>query len=148
MGPEEWQRRLARAETTLSRVRSGLGEVFDGWELVRAGNGSNHGGIVTTSIERLVGSRSLFRMATCDLREWPEEGHLYMLEAGASLPLPLSPLFTLQRSPESVENACYFYDPLEARGVRWIFYHFEPQPEVVRPGPDVKQLIEELNRLG
>lgn len=148
VGPGEWQRRLARAETTLSRIRNGLGDVFDGWELVRAGAGSNHAGIITTSVERLTGSRSLFRKTTLDLREWPEEGHLYMIESGASLPLRLGPLFTLQRSPESVEDACYFYDRLEASGVRWVSYHYEPQPEVVRPGPEVIQLIQELNRLG
>jgi len=148
VGPEEWHRRLARAETTLSRIRNGLGDVFDGWELVRAGAGSNHAGIITTSIERLVGSRSLFRKTTRDFREWPEEGHLYMIESGGSLPLRLGPLFTLQRSPESVEDACYFYDRLEASGVRWVSYHFEPQPEVVRPVPEVIHFIEELNRLG
>jgi len=148
VGESEWERRLSQAEGTLARVRSGLGDAFIGWELVRAGQGANRGGVITTSIERLTGSRSLFRKGRVGLREWPEEGQLYMLEEGASLPLRLSPLFTLQRSPESVEDACYFYDRLQDGGVRWISYHFEQQPEVIRPNAEVVQLIGELNSLG
>lgn len=148
VGATEWERRLLQVEVTLARVRSALGDAFVGWELVRAGRGGNRGGVITTSIERLVGSRSLFRKASVGLREWPEEGRLYMLETGASLPLRLSPLFSLQRSPDSVEDACYFYDRIEDGGVRWVSYHFEPLPEVVRPDAEVIQLIEELNDLG
>lgn len=148
VGTGEWRRRLALAEETLARVRSGLADSFDGWELVRAGRGGNRGGVITASIERLVGSHSLFRKTTVELREWPEEHDLYLIEDGASLALHLNRLFTLQRSPESVEDACYFYDRIEADGIRWISYHYEPQPEVVRPDPLVAALIEELNRLG
>ncbi len=148
VGHGEWQRRLSLAEATLARVRTGLGDSFVGWELIRAGRGGNRGGVITTSIERLIGSRNMFRKGTVDLREWPEEGRMYLLEADASLALRLGPLFTLQRSPESVEDACYFYDRIEDGGIRWISYHFEPQPEVVRPDSEVVALIAELNRLG
>lgn len=71
-----------------------------------------------------------------------------MVEDGASIALHLSRLFTLQRGPESVEDACYFYDRIEGGEVRWISYHYEPQPEVVRPDSLVSALIDELNRLG
>ena len=148
VGRQEWDRRLPQVEVTLARIRASLGDAFVGWELLRAGRGSNRGGVITTSVERLVGSRSLFRKGSVELREWPEEGRLYMLESGASLPLRLSPLFSLQRSPESVEDACYFYDRIEGDGVRWVSYHFEPRPELVRPDAEVVQLIEELNTLG
>lgn len=148
VGAPEWERRLLRVEVTLARLRAALGDAFVGWELIRAGRGGNRGGVITTSIERLVGSRSLFRKGSVGLREWPEEGRLYMLEEGASLPLRLSPLFSLQRSPESVQDACYFYDRIEDAGVRWVSYHFEALPEVVRHDAEVVQLIEELNTLG
>lgn len=148
VGAPEWQRRLVQAEATLERVRLGLGDVFEGWDLGRAGQGANRRGVITTSIERLMGSRSLFRGVKVDLRELPEEGGLYMIESGASLALRVGSLFTLQRGPESVEDACYFYDRIEAGGVRWVSYHFEQQPELVRPDAATVHLISELNLLG
>ena len=145
---DEWRRRLALAEATLARVRTGIGDAFDGWEVVRAGRGANRGGVYSMSIERLVGSRRPFVKTNAELREMPEENRLYMLEVSASLLLRLNPLFTLKRSPESVEDACYFYDRIQDGGVRWISYHYEPLAEVVDPDTEVVALIEELNLLG
>jgi hypothetical protein len=147
-GRHDWESRLALAEATLARFREVLADAFAGWSLVRPGHGRNHGGVITTDIEQIVGSRSQFRQSAVDLRELPEEGGLYMLESGASLLLPLSPLFRMRRGPESAEDACYFYDRIQPEGVRWISYHFEPQPEFVEPDAEVVHLIAELNALG
>jgi hypothetical protein len=71
-----------------------------------------------------------------------------MREAGASLLLQLGPLFRMRRSPETAQDACYFYDRLQPEGVRWVSHHYEPQPEEVRPDSEVVQLIAELNAFG
>ncbi len=147
-GVPEWERRLSQAEATLARFRDGLGEAFVGWDLIRPGQGRNHGGVITTAIEQLVGSRSHFREGTVELRQLPEDGGLYMREAGASLLLQLGPLFRMRRSPETAQDACYFYDRLQPEGVRWVSHHYEPQPEEVRPDSEVVQLIAELNAFG
>ncbi len=144
----EWQRRLSEAESTLSRIRGILRDSFGGWELLRAGRGGNRGGVITTAVERLTGSQRAFRKTSVELREWPEEGGLYMLEAGASLPLRLAPLFSFQHGPASAEDTCYFYDRLETDGVRWVSYHFEDEPNVISPNAEVVELIAELNALG
>lgn len=144
----EWQRRLSDAEATLTRIRGALGDAFVGWEILRAGQGGNRGGVITTSVERLTGSHRTFRKARVALREWPEEGALYMVELGATLPLRLAPLLSLQRGPASVEDACYFYDRLEGDAVRWVSYHFEDRPELVKADATVVGLIAELNSIG
>lgn len=144
----EWTQRLAVADATLGRLRDALGEAFVDWGLVRAGGGRHRDGVVTTSIERLTGSRSLFKRDSAQLREWPQDGALYMLEAGQTLALKLQPLIRLRHSPESVEDACYFYDRIEKGGVRWISYHYEPQPEFVEPDEEAEALIRELELLG
>jgi hypothetical protein len=148
VGAAEWERRIAQAEATLARVIDGLGDVFVGWELVRAGEGKNRHGVITTNVEHLMGSRSLFRQGSVGLREWPEDGGQYMLETGSSVMLRLGPLFRLRRGPESVEDACYFYDRIETNGVRWVSYHYEPQPELVFPDSETVDLIRELDALG
>lgn len=144
----EWQRRSGQAEDTLGRIREAIGDAFLGWELVRAGSGRNRDGIVTASMERLTGSRSLFRQDTVQLRQWPEDGCLYMLERDAGLVLKLASLFRLRRSPESVEDAAYFYDRLEKDGIRWISYAYESEPEVVEADADTSELIQQLDLLG
>lgn len=148
VGPSEWERRQAQAEATLGRIREAIGDAFIGWELVRAGSGRNRDGVVTTSVERLTGSRSLFRQDTIQLRQWPEDGCLYMLERDAGLVLKLASLFRLRRSPESVEDAAYFYDRIEKDGIRWISYAYESAPEVVEPDADTIALIKQLDLLG
>lgn len=144
----EWQRRLSAAEATLARIRGAIGDAFVGWELMRAGQGGNRGGVITTSVERLTGSQRAFRKTRVELREWPEEGALYMVELGATLPLRLAPLLTLQHGPASAEDACYFYDRLEGEGVRWVSYHFEDRPDFVKADASVVGLIAELNAIG
>jgi hypothetical protein len=145
---DEWRRRLALAEETLAKIRGGLGDAFEGWELIRAGRGGNHGGVISLSIERVTGPQRAFRRSTVELQEWPIEGRLYMLEAGATAALALSPLLALKRGPASTEDACYFFDRLEGDSVRWVSFHFEGDPEVRDNAPDVHALIAELNALG
>lgn len=148
VGTSEWERRLAAAETTLARIRTAVGDGFVGWELIRAGQGGNRGGVVSTSIERLVGAQRAFRRSRIELREWPEEGALYLYEDGATLALSLAPLMTVGRGPDAVEDACYFYDRLDGEAVRWVSYHFADQAEMVRADAGVVELIAELDALG
>ncbi len=145
---DEWDRRFEAATGTLDRIRAAIGDAFTGWELVRPGQGGIRAGVVTLSIERLTGSQRVFRRSRVQLREWPEEGGLYMLEDGAQTALPLSPLFTLRRGPAAVEDACYFFGRMEGERVRWVSYHFEGEPEVVDEDPSVAGLISELDGLG
>ena len=76
------------------------------------------------------------------------DGCLYMIEDDASLMLRLAPLIRLRRSPESVQDAVYFYDRIESRGVRWVSYSHEEVPEVVEPDPETAALIRKLDALG
>lgn len=144
----EWLQRLSLAEETLARIREGLADAFDGWHLVRTGHGRRRNGVVTTSLEFVTGSRALFRQGEADLRELPDDGGLYMLEQDSSSPLQLAPLISLRGSPETVEDACYFYDRIEGGSVRWISYHYAPRSEVVAVDDRVVAMIQELDSLG
>jgi hypothetical protein len=148
VGAPEWERRLATSESTLDRIRSAIGDSFVGWELFRAGRGGNHSGVISLSIERLVGAHRSFRHGRVELREWPEEGALYFHESGETLALRLAPLVTIARGPEAVEDACYFYDRVEGDNVRWVSYHFADRAEMIRPDGAVVELITELDALG
>jgi hypothetical protein len=139
-----WEQRLSLAEDTLTRIRGAIGEAFDGWRLVRTGAGRRRNGVVTTSTEDLTGSRTPFRRMQADLRELPEEGRLYMLEEGSTLPLELGPLVQLRRAPEAVEDACYFYDRIEGASVKFISYHYPHEPALLTADPSVVAMIREL----
>jgi len=140
-----WAQRLGIAEETLDRVRQSIGDAFDGWRLVRMGAGRRRNGVVTTNFEDLTGSRMPFRRTQGDLRELPEEGRLYLLEDGATLPLELGPLVQLRRAPQAVEDACYFYDRIEGGSVKFISYHYPHEPALVTPDPLVVAMIRELS---
>ena len=141
-----WAQRLSLAEKTLAIVRQSIGEAFDGWRLVRTGAGRRRNGIVETRIEDLTGARTPFRRTNADLRELPEEGRLYMLDDGSTLPLELGPLVQLRRAPQAVEDACYFYDRIEDGSVKFISYHYPHEPALVTPDDAVVAMIRALGQ--
>ena len=148
VSPAEWETRLSQGEATLARIRAGLEDAFVGWELIRAGQGRNRGGVIRTDVELLVGSQRPFKRGAAELLELPEDGGLYMHESVSMRVLRLAPLFMLSHSPASVEDACYFYDRLDADEVRWVSFHHEPQPELHLANPSVAGLVRELDALG
>jgi len=36
-------------------------------------------------------------------------------------------------SPKTAQNACYFYNRIDEKGIRWISYHFETDADVPLP---------------
>ena len=144
----EWERRLQLAERTLDDLRASLRDAFLGWRLARPGAARMRSGIFHTDAEDLTGTRREFRWFNVELRGSVEDGGLYMLEDGAGLMLRLGPLVRFRHAPESVEDACYFYDRIEGKSIRWLSYHFADQATVLEPDEEVVAWIEELDRLG
>ena len=149
VGPEEWQRRLVQAEGTLATLRLEMGDIFQGWA------NSSAPDVARTAAESLRprSSASSDHGASSDKQMWNcasgrKRTACICWRLTQTCSLRLRPLFTMQRSPESVEDACYFYDRIQADGIRWISYHYEPRPQVVRPDAELVDLIGELDRLG
>jgi hypothetical protein len=67
---------------------------------------------------------------------------LYLVQKDTQSPLPLLPFFYI--GTDEQHAPCYFYSRVERDEVRWISYHFEPQPVVLNEGQDTREIIETL----
>ncbi len=145
-GDLQLTRRLTMLEGELTRVHKALGYAFDGWLLVRPGFGRKRDGIHYYTVENLMGSDAIF-MEIRDVRTITdmEDGRIFLLDQAVGDPLEMLPLFRMMPSPSSSENACYFYNRIERSGVRWVSYHFEQDPEIVAPDPDLIEVTRELS---
>jgi hypothetical protein len=141
---KEHERRLALLQEELTRFRGILGGVFDDWWLVRPGMGSYTGGVHHYNVEKLVGSRQIFKQETIETTEVLDANELYCYDAVTRKPLLLLHFVRMLAAPETQEIACYFYNRLEKQGVRWVSYHFEQAAERIEPDSAVTKIIDEV----
>ena len=77
-----------------------------------------------------------------------DSSELYFFDNTTREPLKVLHFFRMMQSPETEEIACYFYNRLEKKGVRWVSYHFEGKAERVEPDASVLKIIEEVEQNG
>jgi hypothetical protein len=148
VGTKEHARRLALVQEELTRLRGLLGGVFEDWWLVRPGVSSYTGGIHHYTVEKLVGSRQIFKQEAIATTEVMDANELYCYDVVTRRPLQLLHFVRMLSAPESEEVACYFYNRLEKTGVRWVSYHFEKEAERIEPDSSVIKLINEVEEDG
>jgi hypothetical protein len=144
VGAKENERRLSVLQEELTRVRGLLGGVFEDWWLIRPDVSSYIGGVHHYAVEKLVGTRQIFKQETLDTTEVMDASELYCFDVATRRPLQLLHFVRMLSAPESEEAACYFYNRLEKNSVRWVSYHFEKAAERVEPDSAVFKLINEV----
>ena len=141
---KEHERRLAVLQEELTRVRGLLGGVFENWWLISPGVSSYTGGVHHYAVEKLVGTRQIFKQEALDTTEVMDTSELYCFDVATRRPLQLLHFVKMLSAPETEEVACYFYSRVEKNGVRWVSYHFEKTAERIEPDSSVLKLIHEV----
>ncbi len=148
-GPSVIQGMHARLASLLSKLAVHLAEPMANVVLVRPGAGRFRRGINTyEKAEFLQGSNSIFRQKPLESVPQLEDDSLYLVAADsrpAGGALRMEPFFRLKPSPESAANACYFYSEIRNGEVEFISHHFEGQPSIAEPDPEVVELIGALS---
>jgi hypothetical protein len=77
-----------------------------------------------------------------------DEDDLYLLDLENRQPLVVIPFFQIRPSPETEEDACYFYSWIEDDShVRLVSYHFGREPEIGHASaPEVVEVVQSLIR--
>ncbi len=61
-----------------------------------------------------------------------DKRQLYLLHNNEQKPVDLLPFIRFMSSPETQQNACYFYNRIKQNNeVRWVSYHFDSDAEIV-----------------
>ena len=124
------------------------GLVENRWEmypLVLPRSGRYSQGLHHYSVESVVGTRTPFDGVSMILKQPMEDGQLHMAAPRLGATCPLLPLVRLGASPADKMNACYFFNRVEAEGLKYVSYHFEDQPEITRTFENAQAVLQELS---
>lgn len=146
-GIEEAQRRTGILESKVTTVRNVVVDGFDDARLVRPRSATYSEGVHANEVWSLTGSQTPFREETLQTTIPLDTKKLYLAEGDERDPLELVPLVRIMKRQETGENACYFYNRMQKDGVRWVSYHFEPEPERVSAVTEDAALVAFLSSL-
>ncbi len=133
--------RLDRLGVYLTKARECFGDMWSRYQLYRPREMKFVEGTFSVSADMLVGLATPFETVTIQTSEPLEHGHLYFFADGETRGLKLLPLIRVLPSPDTAENACYFYNRRQSDGVRFVSYHFEGGAEVVRQDNETEQVL-------
>jgi len=126
----------------LNGVRGCIGDMFTRYQLIMPHNMSLREGIFQINAYSLMGTRTPFESTELFSNAPLEADRLYMMGQEERSALKLLPLFMIKASPESAQNACYFYNRKQKDGLRFISYHFDVQAEIVESALDTIKALD------
>lgn len=143
VGDREARERHVVLSSDLAKLREELRGTWSGITLLQPTERSRFtGGVYNYEVSRLMGTRTPFVKEHVETIEPLEDERLYLLASGESRVLKLLPLVRILASPESAQNAAYFYNRRQTGGLRFISYHFEQASEVIREFPDAVEALQ------
>lgn len=99
---------------------------------------------MVNSAAQLMGSRQIFKQVEAETATVMDSNQLYFFDPSTRQPLLLLHFVRMMPSPETEEIACYFYNRIDKKGVRWVSYHFEGKAERVESDPAILKVIREV----
>jgi hypothetical protein len=148
VGPEEAKLRNEQLVGEIQKVREVFAETWNQTRLIHALQCRPLRGVFDNEVAVLKGSNSEFLKETLQMGTWLDVERLYLYNPHSSQALKLLPLVQVGPTPQSVKNACYFYNRLEHDGsARFISYHFTDEPERIEKSDDAAEAIKLLTEV-
>lgn len=136
----EMQKRLSILEDLLSSTRGIISERYEQSMMLAPVESEYSDGIYNYRARLLRGYATPFARTSVQTRVPMDSRKLYILHENQLQPLELLPFVQLGSSPESEQNACYFYNRLEEDRARYVSYHFGDESEIFGPN-DVVEIV-------
>jgi len=131
----------------LQNLRSVMGDIWSDSQLVNGVHCRPRKDVFENEIAILMGSNNEFLKEARLMSNWLDVEQLYITRKNSDYALKLLPLIQVGPSPKSVKNACYFFNRMENRGVRFVSYHFADQPELTGKFEDASVTIKYLTEI-
>ena len=143
--PQESDKQLKILESSLSNIRQIISDRYATVSLLSPESNEFCEGIYDYHAKNLMGTRTTFQKITVKTLTPMDKRQLYLIHSNQFKPIMLLPFIRLMVSPKTQQNACYFYNRVNKEGVRWVSYHFESEPDIVRQDAEVISTISLLN---
>ena len=144
VGQEEARLRNERLLGELQKLQSVIADTWGKVQLIHAHQSRLRHGLFENEVAVLTGSNSEFLKETRELSVCLDVERLYLSISESRTALKLLPLIRVGRSPESANNACYFFNRLESDGARFVSYHFADKPELTGRFDEAIEAIKSL----
>lgn len=129
----------------VEKLRQVMSDIWDTAVVVNALHCRPRRGVFVNEIAILRGSNSEFLKEARAMSTWLDVDSLYLINGQQGGALNLLPLIQVSAAPETVKNACYFFNRTESEGARFVSYHFAGQPELSGQFQDVTDAIRFLS---
>jgi hypothetical protein len=146
VGQEEAQLRNEQLLAEVQKLRETMADTWTNAQLVHALHCRPKSGLFENEIAVLMGSTFPFPKEPRLMATWLDVERLYLSKKNSDRALKLLPLVQVGPSPQSVRNACYFFNRLERQGARFVSYHFTDKPELTGDFPDAAETIRFLTQ--
>ena len=147
VGQQEARLRNEKLLAEVQRLRETMADAWLQNELISALHCRPRRNVFENEIALLMGSNSEFLKKTREMSMWLDVERLYVSNKEANRALKLLPLIRIGPSPQSANNAFYFFNRMEHEAVRFISYHFSDQPELKDSFSDAAETIRFLTQV-
>ncbi len=143
-GQEEAERRNQNLLAELQKLREIFAETWVDTQLIQAIQCRPYTDSFETDIAVLMGSNREFLNETRSMATCLYAKRLYLSKKNTGGALLLLPLVQVEASPQSANNACYFFNRLEGDGARFVSFDFANKPERTGEFEEVTEVIKSL----
>ena len=135
-------------KTYLGKIRDTFGTVWNRYQLIKPTERMEMiDGVYHVGVKRLMGRSTPFESVELQLNHALEKKHLYFCGQDERESLKLIPFIKIIQSPQTAQNACYFYNRLEGDVIRYVSHHFEEESEVKNSFVDTRKALESLLKI-
>lgn len=142
---QEAKNRLGLLEKELNLLRQAIGDVYEGYLLIKPGTGHFKSELYNCNCKLLKGTRATFKEKNIEVIKGLDIESLYFLEEESYEPLEILPFIKIMPSPSTQVNACYFYNRLDPGGVRMVSYYFDQDADVTIQDTKLESIISNIN---
>ena len=135
---------LATLTSHMHTLRNLVGAGWQDFPLVRAGSARVRNGIFHHDVDLAMGPNTPFRQERIPSNSALEEDGLYLLPREGGSALRLAPLVELQPGAFGANSDCYFYNRLQADGIRFVAYHEAAESEALKQTTSTAALVADL----
>jgi hypothetical protein len=125
-------------------LRNLIGAGWQDFPLVRAGAARIRNRVFHHDVDLATGPNTPFRQEQIPISLGMEEDGLYLLSREAGSALPLAPLVIMRPAAFGSNSGCYYFNRLQAEGVRFVAYHEVAESELIEDATPTASLAAAL----
>ncbi len=147
VGEAEARRRHTALRDLLETARAEFAGAWSRFLMLMPSSMEFEDGLYMTTSKAILGTRTPFDSLDVSTNHPLAKNHLYLMGCRDEMALELQPLVKIMPSPQSEDNACYFYSRREDGKARFVSYHFDAASEVLIDALDTLAFLDELMQL-